>query len=162
MSYYNIYDKNIEFNYKKGKYIYIYFHFYIKDIEDIEKILIKLLKFDKKIEFHIFMHNLDLEKIPKTIFELVNIKELDLYNNKLTHIPQQIYKLSNLEELSIGKNLFETFPKEIFSLKNLKQLYTETHPYPCKVDIIGNKKELKEAKIPFQICDFQYLTFNTL
>jgi len=63
----------------------------------------------------------DLNKIPRIIFKLSNLQELNLSVNNLTEL-NHLEELQNLQILNIGMNNFKTFPIEITKLKKLKTL----------------------------------------
>ena len=67
-------------------------------------------------------------KVPNVIFELVDLRELDLSYGSLTTLPNEFGKLKNLQILDLRSNNFSTFPIIITSLLNLEHL-----------DISGNK-----------------------
>ena len=52
-------------------------------------------------------------KRKENIYDLYELKVLDLYNNKLTEIPKEIGTLSNLQFLNLDKNKLTEIPKEI-------------------------------------------------
>jgi len=63
----------------------------------------------------------DLTTIPKIIFKLSNLQELNLSVNNLTEL-NHLEELQNLQILNIGMNNFKIFPIEITKLKKLKML----------------------------------------
>lgn len=65
-----------------------------------------------------------IEKLPKDIGNLINLKKLEIYCRKLKEIPNEIKNLINLEDFSIfwnGKS--EELPNEILSFKKLNRIY---------------------------------------
>jgi Leucine-rich repeat (LRR) protein len=62
-------------------------------------------------------------EIPACIFELENLKELDLSYGKIEQVSSDIEKLRNLEMLSLAGNQLTELPVEMKNLKNLKYLY---------------------------------------
>jgi len=101
---------------------------------DIEKLL--LWAAEKKIDENILPHsrekllalealnlsNIPLQKIPKHIRVLKNLKKFYLTNYQLTQLPLEIYSLKNLEILWIQNNHLTTISSKINSLKNLRKL----------------------------------------
>lgn len=61
----------------------------------------------------------DLTTIPKIIFKLSNLQELNLSVNNLTEL-NHLEELQNLQILNIGMNNFKIFPIEITKLKKKK------------------------------------------
>ena len=70
----------------------------------------------------LYLRDKNLIKLPEELFELRNLKTLDLGNNKLKKIPNGLSKLQNLETLILRHNDLEELPEELFELKNLKIL----------------------------------------
>ncbi|KAM5447615.1 hypothetical protein MaudCBS49596_005874 [Microsporum audouinii] len=57
-----------------------------------------------------------LTRVPKEVFDLVNIRFLSLRQNKLTEIPGAIRKLTLLQELNVGGNKLRYLPWELLGL----------------------------------------------
>lgn len=83
-------------------------------------------------------HNL-IREIPKELFYL-NLKLLDISNNKISTLPKDIIKLVNLKRLSINNNKIKYLPKEIF---NFKFIYI-TFDYNVYPDTYRHNRELAE------------------
>ena len=62
----------------------------------------------------------NLNILPETIGQLTNLTELNLYNNKLKNLPESLVNLSSLTNLDISHNLFEDFPHFLEDLVSLK------------------------------------------
>ncbi|MTD67774.1 hypothetical protein [Flavobacterium sp. LC2016-13] len=88
-----------------------------------EKIYKNLDSLPKNLElvYRVDLSENNLNAVPKTIFKLHNLQELNLSLNYLTEL-NHLEKLQNLQILNIGMNNFKTFPNEITKLKNLKKL----------------------------------------
>ncbi|WP_196889339.1 leucine-rich repeat domain-containing protein [Aureivirga sp. CE67] len=56
----------------------------------------------------------DLESIPKEVFELTHLTNLNLSENNLKTIPSKISKLKNLAVLYLNGNQIDNFQKEYF------------------------------------------------
>ena len=61
-------------------------------------------------------------KLSDSIAKVISLKKLDLEGNGLTKIPKELFKLSNLTELNLGINNLKEIPKGIGNLKKLKIL----------------------------------------
>ena len=122
------------------------------------------------------MHNLT-GTIPPEIGNLVNLRELYLYNNQLTgEIPPEIGNLINLESLYLEKNgLTGTIPPEIGQLINLKWLHLSDNQLEGEIPPeIGNLTNLEylglsinqlSGTIPEEICNIiedSWLYYNQL
>ncbi len=64
-----------------------------------------------------------LKTIPKEIGQLQNLQELNLWNNQLTTLPKEIEQMQNLRSLGLSNNQLTVLPKEIGQLQNLKVLF---------------------------------------
>ena len=62
------------------------------------------------------------EEIPKEIFKLINLKELNLGFGQIKALPKELGNLVNLERLTLTNNQIIKIPKEIKKLPNLKIL----------------------------------------
>ncbi|MGM0519807.1 MAG: hypothetical protein ACQERD_09220 [Campylobacterota bacterium] len=78
---------------------------------------------DKDILLKVISINLskcDINVLPTELFNLINLKQLILSDNKLTYLPNEIIKLKDLSYLSIDNNQIEVISDEIInSLINL-------------------------------------------
>nr|WP_321485559.1 COR domain-containing protein [uncultured Draconibacterium sp.] len=113
------------------------------------------------------LNHLSLFTIPEEVFELINLEQLIISNNKLSEIPNDISRLKklkyidasfnfitkihseieqiqSLEVLKLNKNWLQCIPKSIYFLNNLKSLQIEDN-YVYEIDSsIGNLKSLRE------------------
>jgi len=64
----------------------------------------------------------DLKCFPEIIYELVNLKMLDLTDNYIEEISPEIANLVNLKKLYFSCNKLNKIPKEFGNLSNLKKL----------------------------------------
>jgi Leucine-rich repeat (LRR) protein len=64
----------------------------------------------------------NLTSIPRFIFNMPNLKSLDLSVNKIESVPDKIGTLKNLEELFMSSNKITSLPSTIGSLKNLTRM----------------------------------------
>jgi len=63
-----------------------------------------------------------IERLPDSISEFKNLKELKLEGNFLESLPESIGELSQLEKLSLRSNRLEVLPESIGNLANLTEL----------------------------------------
>ena len=59
------------------------------------------------------LNELALNFVPQTIFQLTNLKVLDLSENRLTTLPPEIIQLKSLKILNLEKNPLKQPPPEI-------------------------------------------------
>lgn len=64
-----------------------------------------------------------ISSVPAQIGKLVNLKKLNLNSNVLKGINKNIVKCTQLQSLDIGDNKFKEFPTTICSCLNLEELY---------------------------------------
>ncbi|NGX34298.1 MAG: Internalin-A [Candidatus Anoxychlamydiales bacterium] len=67
------------------------------------------------------LSNENLYYLPKPLFELPNLRKLNLSSNKLRYIPK-IRNLTLLRELNLDSNKLESFPREVCGLEKLRYL----------------------------------------
>ena len=68
-----------------------------------------------------------IKKIPDSLNNLINLRELCLSFNQIVVIPKSIDKLQNLERLYLHNNKIKTIPRTIGNLKKLNKLYLENN-----------------------------------
>lgn len=102
-------------------------------IKEVEKIIIENLN-SKEETLNLSGH--DLKEIPRSVFELVHLKELKLMYNKIEVIPKDISKLKNLSHLYLYKNKISEVP-----IKAIKKLYL----LQC-IDLAENSVDFKVVK----------------
>lgn len=97
-----------------------------------------------------------LTLVPQHIFNMTNLTELNLSNNKLTSLSDNISKLVHLEVLYLDRNLFKSLPMGITKLTNLNTItlnnnpiiMTIMHPLIQKfIGVIGWGKKYLESTI---------------
>lgn len=75
--------------------------------------------------------------LPAEIRQLVNLKILDVSNNKMTGVPAEIGQLNNLETLDLSGNQLTGLPYELGNLKKLQILNLTGNDYSrADMDII--------------------------
>jgi len=65
---------------------------------------------------------LQLQNIPGEVFDLIHLKELDLYDNRIQEISPEIGNLPQLEKLFLSKNPIKELPVGLKKLEKLKVL----------------------------------------
>ncbi|WP_028668051.1 leucine-rich repeat domain-containing protein [Runella zeae] len=68
------------------------------------------------------LSSLGLEALPPQVWELTDLKSIDLYNNKLTELPDNLAQFENLERLFASKNPISDLPFFLSTLKKLRHL----------------------------------------
>ncbi len=86
------------------------------------------------------IHSSGVKVIPAEIGQLTNLKELLLYDNQITSIPSEIGSLEALEVLDLRGNQLITLPPTITNLVNLKRLHLGGNPLD-----INEVEQLKQA-----------------
>ena len=67
-----------------------------------------------------------LTKIPSYVFNMTNLRELDVSGNRIGIITRDILKLTNLEILNLGGNLYlKELPDFLMNMESLKTIYFE-------------------------------------
>jgi Leucine-rich repeat (LRR) protein len=90
--------------------------------------------------------NLDgnqISTLPKELFELEQLEELDLSSNKLNVLPPDIGKLKNLKKLSIRNMKLTHLPDELTDLSNLTKLDVGGNELISLPETIGKLKKLE-------------------
>jgi Leucine-rich repeat (LRR) protein len=81
------------------------------------------IKVLQNLEILIITYNIHITNITEELYELINLKYLDISNNGLKTLSPNINKLVNLKYLNISNNEIFNIPKEIGDLVLLQQLY---------------------------------------
>ena len=88
-----------------------------------------------------------LRQIPAKVFEMRNLRELDLGRNFIDSIPAEIGRLTRLERFDIRRNRIRTVPPELGRLTNLKYLNLSRNPILELPDELSNLDRLEELVI---------------
>ncbi len=88
-----------------------------------------------------------LRQIPSKVFEMRNLRELDLGRNFIDSIPPEIGRLSRLERLDLRRNKLRSVPAELGKLTRLKYLNLSRNPILDLPDEMGNLTQLEELII---------------
>jgi hypothetical protein len=91
-----------------------------------------------------------IAKLPDNIYNLTNLKELDLGATNVAVISTQIKKLTNLEVLNIGYTNIIHIPMEIFDLEKLSDLTLPDTIELFKIKDL-NLKSLKTLHAPYEL-----------
>ncbi len=86
-----------------------------------------------------------LKTIPPKVFEMRNLRILDLGCNFIDSIPPGIERLANLEVLDMRRNRIRTIPAQIGQLRKLKRLNMSRNPIldlPDEMSALENMEEL--------------------
>ena len=81
-----------------------------------------------------------IEVLPPQVFELRNLKHINLANNQLKNLPKDIQKLTNLENLDISNNQLDRIPTTLLDLSNLKNIRYQNNPLskiPVSIQQLG-------------------------
>ncbi|MCX6744965.1 MAG: leucine-rich repeat domain-containing protein [Candidatus Parcubacteria bacterium] len=94
------------------------------------------------------LSNQNLTKVPDYVFNLTNLEELNLSNNKLSGaIQSQIGQLKKLKVLNASNNLMTGVPAEVGQLTNLQVLDLSNNQLTGLPNELGNLKKLKTFNI---------------
>lgn len=94
--------------------------------------------------YHLKLNFKRLKKIPEKVFEMHNLRTLDLGRNFIDSIPPEIGTLTKLEILDLRRNKIRIVPPEIGKLVNLKKLILSRNPILDLPDEMGNLTQLEE------------------
>ncbi|MBR3960348.1 MAG: leucine-rich repeat domain-containing protein [Bacteroidales bacterium] len=94
--------------------------------------------------YHLKLNYKRLKKIPPKVFEMHNLRTLDLGRNFIDSIPPEIGTLVNLESLDLRRNRIRKVPGEIGNLKNLKTLNLSRNPILDLPDEMSGLEKLEE------------------
>lgn len=112
-----------------------------------------------------------LTSLPSSIWNLINLENLGLFNNSLTTLPPEIWNLTNLIQLELGYNSITILPPEIWNLTNLNYLgldNTGLITLPPEIRYLTNLETLNFSlntlltTLPSEIWDLTNLTELTL
>lgn len=94
-------------------------------------------------------NNYPITKIPNEIGNLINLKELYIYNGIITELPNNMDKLKNLEILCVTHNQLKEIPNYICDLPSLKILDLSFNELTKLPNNIGNLKKLLKLNIGY-------------
>ena len=119
-------------------------------IIDLRNKKMRTLEELKKIEIcekltHLYIPNINLASIPHYIWNMDNLKVLDISYNNIKNIPPALFSLFELTTLNLSNNPIESIPSEIYLLKNLHELSlsnTSITKLPSAFSKLDNLKRL--------------------
>lgn len=88
-----------------------------------------------------------LKNIPPKVFEMRNLRSLDLGRNFIDSIPPDIARLENLEVLDLRRNKIRIVPPEIGRLTNLRIINFSRNPILDLPDEMSSLTHLEELII---------------
>lgn len=94
--------------------------------------------------YHLKLNYKRLKKFPDKIFEMRNLRTLDLGRNFIDTIPPEIAVLTQLETLDLRRNRIRIVPPELGSLTNLRTLNLSRNPILELPDEMSNLVNLEE------------------
>jgi internalin A len=91
-----------------------------------------------------------LTKFPDAVFQLTNLKILNLNHNPITSIPEDLGQLSNLKQLTLFGTQITQLPEAIGQLSNLAELDLQYNQITQLPEAFGKLSNLTELNlIPF-------------
>lgn len=81
---------------------------------------------------------------PAEILRMVDLKQLDLSNNRISEVPAEIKNLKSLMILNLSGNKFYELPEELSRLKFLKEIYLDREIWQYRLSEI---KKITSARI---------------
>lgn len=88
-----------------------------------------------------------LTKLPEQIEECQQLQVLNLSNNRLSALPSQLEALPLLHSLNLSANHLTSIPEEIFSLSNLVDLNLSNNELVVLPEQIGKLKTLEKLNV---------------
>jgi Leucine-rich repeat (LRR) protein len=95
--------------------------------------------------YHLNLSYNNIQSIPPTIAEFVNLRSLIIDQNMLTELPIELAELQNLEEISISFNPIAYLPPnfhELISLKHFRAMLTLFDEFPEELEFHPNLQSL--------------------
>nr|BAJ97166.1 predicted protein [Hordeum vulgare subsp. vulgare] len=74
------------------------------------------------------LQGVQIKRLPKTVFNLFNLRFLGLRDTQIEYLPKEIGRLQNLEVLDAYNAMLSVLPVEVATLRKLKYLYVLTIP----------------------------------
>ena len=86
-------------------------------------------------------------KLPQTIGNLTNLKELDLYSKNLKSLPESLGKCIKLKTIYIDSDKLKKLPESFIQLRNLRDIHLDTFNLKILPFAFGNLRLLKDLDI---------------
>lgn len=118
----------------------------ILDLSGLYLLSPDLLTFPAHTEI-LLLSDCHLNKFPNAVFDLSNLKSLNLSQNNIKEIPPDIARNGNLESIDLSKNEITVLAKEIFYPAKLNYLDLSYNRFPTIPKNIDAAKNLKEIYI---------------
>ncbi len=112
----------------------------IKQIKDMESKLQEIIDWADK-------NSISKDAIPRDLYSLSQLKELNLQYYHLKELPASLVNLEHLTSLNLHHNDFNIFPPVILQMKNLKKLDLSWNNIFVLPDEIANLQNLEEIKL---------------
>lgn len=86
------------------------------------------------------LHNKRLKTIPREVFTMTNLRQLDLRGNRIAFLPDSISQLQNLQRLELSRNPLMALPASMANMEQLRELVlwstyvTELPPQFARLD----------------------------
>lgn len=90
-----------------------------------------------------------VEKLPKDIGVLTNIRRCFMGNNLLREIPESITDLNSVQTLELQNNQISSFPTGIGNMTNLEDLSLGNNLLTRLPDDLGEARYLRSLRIPY-------------
>ncbi len=112
----------------------------VVDLSDIDLDVIPRTLFDHPKIKHLILRNNKFTKIDDRIFEISTIEELDLSYNGISEISNNITKLGRLAEIDLSANELSDVPIILGSIQSLDTVYLNNNALPDWFNEIVNTK----------------------
>lgn len=104
----------------------------------------------KSIIINSYVHGIELNEIPKSIEQFVNLEILFLSDQQFTSVPAEIGKLTHLKSISFGGCMLQSIPDELFQLKELEEVILANNEFTDEYKAALEKRfkaELPKVKV---------------
>jgi len=128
----------------------------ISSLIKLEKILLQATSINKipkeigklkNLKHLVIRNNNNLTELPSEIGALQNLTTIELINNSITSFPSEIGKLEKLSSLNLGSNLLISLPRSIGNLKLLEELNLSHNCLDTLPESIGELKNLRSLDL---------------